>query len=305
MTDGGLIAARFVHYVALAFAFGALAYGYYGRREILPGVARAMSRLAVVGSVGVLFGAHAVLAATVAGLGGGPESLADHELWALVLVETDFGHVWVARLLLGVVLIFISAALMRVESRPLRIAGTIVAGLLVASVALTGHAASLEGNAGLLHRAADAAHILAAMTWLGALPPLLLLLRAASTDGAAAGEAALRIRQFHTVGLLAVLVLVASGLANSWFLVGSLSNLVETPYGQVLLLKLALFALMLVLAARNRFVATPRLQRSLNVAAQQGSAIRLLQTQVSAELVLGVLVAAAVSLLGTMAPGGV
>ena len=77
MIDAGLIAARFVHYVALALAFGALAYGYYGRREILPGVARAMSRLAVVGSVGVLFGAHVVLAATVAGLGGGLDSLAD------------------------------------------------------------------------------------------------------------------------------------------------------------------------------------------------------------------------------------
>lgn len=301
--DGGLIAARYLHYVTLALAFGALAYGHYGRREILPGVARAMSRLAVVGSVGVLFGAHAVLAATVAGLGGGPESLADHELWAVVLVETDFGRVWVARLLLGVLLIFISAALVRVESRPLRIAGTIVAGLLVASVALTGHAASLEGNAGLLHRAADAAHILAAMTWLGALPPLLLLLRPASTDGAAASEAALRLHQFHAVGLAAVLVLVASGLANTWFLVESPAGLIETSYGQVLLLKLALFALMLVLAAMNRFHATPRLRRTITDGAKWGVAVAALRTQVQMELGIGLVVLAAVSVLGAMAPG--
>ncbi|WP_296817955.1 copper homeostasis membrane protein CopD [Brevundimonas sp.] len=305
MTDGGLIAARFVHYVALALAFGALAYGHYGRREILPGVARAMSRLAVFGSVGVLFGAHAVLAATVAGLGGGPESLADHELWAVVLVETDFGRVWIARLLLALVLLLVSVALARRESRPLRIAGSIVAALLVASVALTGHAASLEGNAGLLHRAADAAHILAAMTWLGALPALLLLLRAASTDGAAANEAALRLHQFHTIGLAAVLVLVASGVVNTWFLVGSLAGLIGTPYGQVLLLKLALFALMLVLAARNRFGATPRLRRSLSDEVHRRSAVRLLQARVNGEIVLGVSVLGAVAMLGAMAPDSV
>ena len=301
MIDAGRIAARFVHYVALALAFGALAYGHYGRREILPGVARAMSQLAVIGSVGVLFGAHAVLAATVVGLGGGPDSLTDHELWAVVLVETDFGRVWIARLLLAVVLLLISLALVRVDNRPLRVGGTVVAGLLVTSVALTGHAASLEGTARLLHHAADAAHILAAVTWLGALPPLLLLLRAASTDGAAAGEAALRLHQFHTIGLTAVLVLVASGAVNTWFLVGSPAGLIDTPYGQVLLLKLALFTLMLLVAAMNRFMVAPRLRRS-NDEALRNSTVRMLRAQVAAELVLGVLVLAAVAMLGAVAP---
>lgn len=303
--DGGLIAARYLHYVALALAFGALAYGYYGRRLDVLSLARAMSRLAVLGSVGVLFGALAVLAATVAGLGGGPESLADHELWAVVLVETDFGRVWIARLLLAAVLLLISLALARTDNRPFRIVGTAIAGLLVASVALTGHAASLEGNAGLLHRAADAAHILAAMTWLGALPPLLMLLRAASTNGAAAGEAALRLHQFHAVGLAAVLVLVASGIANTWFLVDSLSDIVGTPYGQVLLLKLALFALMLTLAAMNRFHSAPRLRRSLADGTGREAAVAALRTQVRLELVLGLVVLAAVAILGAIAPGSI
>lgn len=303
--DGGLIAARYLHYVTLALVFGALAYGYYGRSLDVASPARAMSWLAVLGSVGVLFGAHAVLAATVAGLGGGPESLADHELWAVVLVETDFGRVWIARLLLAAVLLLISLALARADNRPLRIVGTAIAGLLVASVALTGHAASLEGNAGLLHRAADAAHILAAMTWLGALPPLLMLLRAASTDGAAAGEAALRLHQFHAVGLAAVLVLVASGIANTWFLVGSLSDMVGTPYGQVLLLKLSLFALMLTLAAMNRFQSAPRLRRSLTDGTGREAAVTALRIQVRLELVLALVVLATVSILGAIAPGGI
>ena len=303
--DGGLIAARYLHYVTLALAFGALAYGYYDRRRDEPSLARAMSWLAVISSVGVLFGAHAVLAATVAGLGGGPESLADHELWAVVLVETDFGRIWIARLLLAVVLLLISLALARADNRPLRIVGTAMAGLLVASVALTGHAASLEGNAGLLHRATDAAHILAAMTWLGALPPILMLLRAASTGGAAVGEAALRLHQFHSVGLAAVLVLVASGIANTWFLVGSLSDMVETNYGQVLLLKLALFGLMLTLAAVNRFQSAPRLRRSLTDGTSREAAVTALRIQVRLELVIGLAVLATVSVLGTLGPSGI
>ena len=111
--------------------------------------------------------------------------------------------------------------------------------------------------------------------------------------------------QFHAVGLAAVLVLVASGIANTWFLVGSLSDMVGTPYGQVLLLKLALFALMLVLAAMNRVRSAPRLRRSLSHRAGGGTAVTALRIQVRLELVIGLAVLATVSVLGTLAPGGI
>lgn len=301
--DGGLILARFVHYVALALAFGAVAYGYYGNRETLPGLSRSLSRLAVIASVGVLFGAHAVLAATVAGLGGGPQSLADHELWAIVLGETDFGKVWIVRLGLAVVLLAATVALARTESRLLRHATVAVAALLVASVALTGHAASLEGPSGLVHRGADAVHLLASAVWIGALLPLLLLLRSRRTEFAAAPHAARRLHEFHTVGLVAVVLLVGSGLVNSWFLVGGLPELVSTTYGRVLLLKLGLFAVMLGLAARNRLHGVPRLRRLLDGGADVHSAANALRMQITVEFVVSLLVLLAVAVLGTLAPG--
>jgi len=37
------------------------------------------------------------------------------------------------------------------------------------------------------------------------------------------------------MGYVAVATLIASGLVNSWFLVGSVSGLLETLYGQILL----------------------------------------------------------------------
>ena len=55
--------------------------------------------------------------------------------------------------------------------------GVLVAGALVVTIALTGHAAVAQSGSGLVHRVADAAHLVAAAVWLGALPPLLLLLR--------------------------------------------------------------------------------------------------------------------------------
>jgi putative copper export protein len=48
-------------------------------------------------------------------------------------------------------------------------------------------------------------------------------------------------------------------LINSWFLVGSVSSLLTTLYGQILLAKVAFFAAMLALAAANRFWLVPRM----------------------------------------------
>ena len=44
MTEAGLIAARFVHYAALALAFGGFAYGGFARGAITQELAGAMSR---------------------------------------------------------------------------------------------------------------------------------------------------------------------------------------------------------------------------------------------------------------------
>ncbi|TWI49269.1 putative copper resistance protein D [Pseudomonas duriflava] len=51
-----------------------------------------------------------------------------------------------------------------------------------------------------------------------------------------------------------VVVISLTGITNYWLIVGpTLSGLVSSMYGQLLLVKLALFVLMLGLAAANRF----------------------------------------------------
>jgi putative copper resistance protein D len=97
--------------------------------------------------------------------------------------------------------------------------------------------------------------------WLGGLVSLFYLvataLRTSSPDDAAeASKAALR---FSSMGYVAVATIVGSGLLNAWLLVGSFANLITTPYGQLLIVKMCLFGGMLALAALNRFWLVPSL----------------------------------------------
>jgi putative copper resistance protein D len=55
--------------------------------------------------------------------------------------------------------------------------------------------------------------------------------------------------RFSGLGVISVVVLLATGLLNTWFLVGSPLALVGTTYGQLLLGKLGLFLAMVTLAA--------------------------------------------------------
>jgi uncharacterized membrane protein YraQ (UPF0718 family) len=98
---------------------------------------------------------------------------------------------------------------------------------------------------------ADAVHLLAAGAWLGGLFALLALLRSRPHDGFA-GEIGRVLMRFSGMGYGAVAALVGTGLINTWCLVPSLAHLATALYGQLLIIKLALFALMLFLAVLVR-----------------------------------------------------
>ena len=51
------------------------------------------------------------------------------------------------------------------------------------------------------------------------------------------------------LGIVSVATVLGSGIVNAWILVGSFDALIATPYGRLLMLKIALFAAMLVFAA--------------------------------------------------------
>jgi putative copper resistance protein D len=262
-------------------------------------------RPAPAGARGLILAAAAVaLAAGVASLAlqtavmtGDPAAAADPQMLRTVFAETVFGRAVATRA--GLCLLVLAAAAPRTPNWTLLAA---LGAAAMVSFAWSGHGAADEGAAGLVHLGADIAHLLAAGVWLGALAAfLLMLLTPASRETGTDLRTALE--RFSGVGSGVVAVLLLSGLLNSWFLVGParLGGLFTTDYGRLLLAKLALFATMLGLAALNRFRLTPALARRLQ-AAGGGGDLAALRRSLAVETLLGVLVLAAVAVMGALAP---
>ena len=87
--------------------------------------------------------------------------------------------------------------------------------------------------------------------WIGALAPLAVM--AHRRDDVLPRV----LKQFSAIAMPLVGLLVLSGLALSIIQLGSVRALIETRYGILLSIKLALVILLLGLAALNRFICTP------------------------------------------------
>lgn len=183
--------------------------------------------------------------------------------------------------------------------------GLTALGLVVcASLAWTGHGAATEGPGGLVHLVADVIHAFAAAMWLGALAALGLFLMIPHGDADQDRLTHDALHGFAGMGTLAVGLLVATGLVNTWFLVGAdrFGALLTTPYGLLLSVKLGVFAGMLALAASNRFVLTPNLHRALEDEGLKPSAIGALRRSLLLETLLAVVLLGLVAVMGMLAP---
>jgi putative copper resistance protein D len=107
--------------------------------------------------------------------------------------------------------------------------------------------------------------------------------------------------RFSNLGLLSVSALLATGMVNGAILVGSVHALLVTMYGQLLVLKIALFAAMLVIAAVNRFWLLPQLA-SVPASERELDAARKLTRNCVVEVALGLMIFAIVGALGTIHP---
>ena len=283
-----LAAARFAHFAAICILFGLAAFPFYavGPDEDAPRFDRAVRWSAVL----ALLTAWIVLLAMTANIGGSAASAFDPGVLSAVAGDTRFGQVWVARILLAVVVL---GACVKRKARPGRDKPLLVlSGLLLASVALTGHSALPGGVPGILHTLADIVHLIAAGWWVGGLLALVLLARSL-------GDRALpTLERFSGVGYGMVAAIILTGLFKSALLVASIPASVSTAYGWVLLAKIGLAAAMGLLALSNRFWITPALKR----AGPQPLWLGRLHWQVSVEFAVGLAVLAAAGVLGAMSP---
>ncbi len=188
-------------------------------------------------------------------MGGGWSEAFDRDTLATVLFETLFGHAWLWHLGLEAALL---AVLLAWRGTGALVLVTLLAAAHAASLAWAGHAVMHPGAAPL---AAQVLHLLAGGLWLGSLPALYHLLARAQSAPSPALDHAVRtlLPLYSRVGYAVVSVLVLSGIGNSIFLVGSTGALLATPYGRVLLVKIALVLGMIAVALDNRLSQTPQI----------------------------------------------
>ena len=218
------------------------------------------------------------------------------------LIETvlsvHFGRVWFARALLwllaGVVLAWIlQQGAKAAKSLAWRVgAGAVIVGLL-RTTGLTGHTA---GTA--LTEIADFVHLAGISVWIGGLAVLLFGVLARRDPG----ELETVIPRYSKLAMISVGVAVAAGLVLAWRIVGSVSRVFTTTYGQTLLVKLAVFALILLIAQRSRSWVARRLDFAV-VMRGDTSVVRPFVYSVAAETTLVIVVLLAASFLVTAGPG--
>ena len=301
-----IVAVRTIHIGASVIAAGAFAFGFlvWPREPQADEVREAMSRwlrrsAAWSASIALLTWIVwlALIAATMAAASPNLEVL------KTVLARTNFGHVWMLRFALGLlVLIELRTRRSATASAAPHAFGTVAALLFLMSLAWAGHAVGSQGALRALHLTVDALHLLGAGLWLGALLPLCFVLQraraAATSPWLTAASAA--TTNFSSLGVIAVLTIAASGVVNTSLQVDTLAALVQTQYGQLVSAKIALLALIVALAGYNRLRLVPKLQAG-GADAERDSVAGLYRNALL-ELVLGAAIIAIVGLLGNMAP---
>ena len=157
-----------------------------------------------------------------------------------------------------------------------RITLSVSMALAVGSVAMVGHTRSYGPTA--LVVVADLLHVLAAAVWFGGLVGLAFTL---PVLGNRERLAASTLARFSTLAGAVLVVVAAAGLVLGWRILGSWSGLVGTRYGLVLLAKVAIVALVALVAGWNRYRLLPAVagdaahQQRARAASRLRSAVRL------------------------------
>ncbi|WP_122612653.1 copper homeostasis membrane protein CopD [Pseudomonas viridiflava] len=286
MADLLNIILRFALYVDLLLLFGLALFGLYSFNALL----RFRPLLRGMAVTGALLSVAGLVLMTRA-MSGETQLAALWPHLQMMLLETDVGLAWALRM----------TALAIVVIRPGLWPASLAGAIALASLAWSGHGAMDEGWLRFWHFLSDILHLLAAGAWLGALLALLLM------ASGRIGDTRLRlladaVKRFEWVGALIVLTVSVTGVMNYLFIVGPrLDGVLFGTYGLLLAIKVLAFAVMLVLAALNRFHLGPSLQQSLHDG-QHLIAANALRHSVVMELALALLIVALVAWLGTLSP---
>jgi putative copper resistance protein D len=282
---------RLAHFTAAMLAFGSSAFLWLcAPIDLRRMLSARIRRLALAASLVTLATAFLWLALEAASMADGWSAAVDPGAIATVLTGTEFGQAWIAHLAL--VAAFVAAAVFAPRDAWGAIA--VLSGLMLASLALVGHAAMQTGLVGIAHRANHAVHLLTTGGWLGGLIAFALC-RDAYAASALRPDAVAAMTRFSFYGHFVAAAIVATGVVNIALISGRPPLPLTTPYRALLDIKIGVVAIMLLLAVFNRYVLTPHL-------GSDAGALAALRLTSMIELALGTLVVALVSFFALLDP---
>ena len=187
---------------------------------------------------------------------------------ASILLETSLGDITFYRLAAFVWAILATFLYLRklqtttqpfsqMEYRRLLIVYAVPFLLIAFTLRLSGHVSVLSVSAQI----AIVLHFTAFALWIGALYPLLVLTSATDTAALSLG-----MKRFGDTAIGVVLILFGAGIVMVLLLLGSPGQLLSTPYGIGLSVKLALVTVLLGIAAINKLYLVPRLSEAAGAA---------------------------------------
>jgi copper transport protein len=222
------------------------------------------------------------------------------------VLGTRFGGVWGIRTLAWVALGAVGVAALTPRMRPrLLVVAAAPALAIAATPALAGHAASASPGALLVPL--DVAHVLATAVWAGGLAMLLLAVPAATRRLAPPDRSRLlaaSLVRFSPLALGAVIVLLATGVAQSLVHLEAVGDLAGTDFGRALVAKAVLLAALIALGAVNSRRVVPRMRRLATDGGAPGGAGVLLRRTLAGEVGLLLAVLGVTAALVHFAPPG-
>ncbi len=279
---------RAAHLLALMTIFGTEALRVLLRRALAAPPGPALSaKVFQWCALAAFVTSVAWLALTAAMASGNPAAAFDAATIRAVAGETSFGPILIARI---AACGFLAAAAFIPGAQRARL---LLSGFAIVNVAFTSHAAASGQSHVPLRMANDAAHLLAAAFWVGAIAELFPL--------AIAGRASPRtlippLKVFSLWGTIAVAVLIAAGTLNGVMILDASPMLWSPTYLTLLAVKIVLAALMVGLALANRFSLLPGIDAGKPEAEQN------LLGSMGAEFACGAIIVLIVGVLGITSP---
>lgn len=175
----------------------------------------------------------------------------DLDLFLEYLASTRHGQAAVLRTVAAIPLA-LWAARPAGHGRAERVAFGVAGVALLATISLVSHSGTM-GAAGLV---ADLAHLVATVSWAGALAGLAVL-----PVWSPGQRLRTYVRGVSRLGLAAVIVLVTTGTYMATLHMYGFEAITASAYGRALTVKLLLVAIVLALAAANRWLFVPLLER--------------------------------------------